>query len=915
MLSAILYAPLSSVLRPILQIEDIAQGGVLNQAIDFGDKTADGAGKYTLISTGDAITEATIASGDASGHWNIDTGGNLTPSTAGAAADLNLGPYTLACTYNSEADSATHTITIEANTYSTASVAETEAALDAAVATNDGATVKIRDGDYTATGTTFSGMNFTTEAFLTAHNERVGNIYYVSITAPAVGGTSFSGTDFLTVSHLDFHAHVDVASNSDKVIDYSFCTDVTWYRCRMAGKYLDPEGDYDGLYPGNCAAINYVNPNTPTNVTITECLIEQVSYLSEFSWSGNLIVTHNTIKHCNHEIMKLHQAGNGDAINGTATINYNRATDLLSHPNTAVPASSPHCDFVQIFQTLAGNWPNIEIIGNLYDRSSGGTNGTSGQQGVFHTASGSAAGYGLLDPRIIGNTFLLNNSPHAITLNAVTGGLILNNTCLRQDPDDGGLVPAITIDSIGGTTIVDGNIAEAYFFTDSGGTVVEVNNKTVSNSTSAYNVIVDGTTYGHLDRAALLAAYSMKANGPADNDNSGTGTKEDSGAIGSGIITFGNELSTAGWAYDVTYEDRTDVTPPVFASSTPADNATDVAVITNPTITFTESGTLSFGTSKTFTVYDVTNTVNEEVFSTATDIGSGPGKMSLAGNTVTLEMTSDLTLAVEYAVKWDAGAVKDDSNNEVAVNTTNTLVSFTTIAASYAQNVLHFDGVFGTNLLRTTAFNTVTDTKTWTASGWVDFDGAGTQYVMIVGRMQILRVGSTLRFQLQNAAGTIIYQRDHAVGSGAIGRTHFLWAGDLGNATDELYINDVTSASSTTTFTNDTIDFTLANNGVGARSSSFDRLLGSVADLMGHNGLLDITDSGVRARFIDGSGDPVDPGSDGSTAMGVQPVFALIGQNAATLEAGASGVGNVGYGGDVPKQASYVAGGITDSAF
>ena len=155
------------------------------------------------------------------------------------------------------------------------------------------------------------------------------------------------------------------------------------------------------------------------------------------------------------------------------------------------------------------------------------------------------------------------------------------------------------------------------------------------------------------------------------------------------VVHVGSETDT--WSHTTT---AVDVTAPLFASSTPTDNATGVAITVNPTITFTEAGTLSFGTSKNFTLYDVTNTTNEKVFSTATDVGSGPGKMSIAGNTVTLEPTSDLTNNVEYAIKWDVGAVKDDSANDVLVNTSNTLVSFTTVAV--ATNIIT-NGTFATD--------------------------------------------------------------------------------------------------------------------------------------------------------------------------------------------------------------------------
>lgn len=67
-----------------------------------------------------------ITSGDAGGHWQI-TGGFLSPSTAGDAAEMNAGPYTLVLN-----NSTTVMATIEANCYDVATQANYDAIATAA---------------------------------------------------------------------------------------------------------------------------------------------------------------------------------------------------------------------------------------------------------------------------------------------------------------------------------------------------------------------------------------------------------------------------------------------------------------------------------------------------------------------------------------------------------------------------------------------------------------------------------------------------------------------------------------------------------------------------------------------------------------------------------------------------------------
>lgn len=120
-----------------------------------------------------------------------------------------------------------------------------------------------------------------------------------------------------------------------------------------------------------------------------------------------------------------------------------------------------------------------------------------------------------------------------------------------------------------------------------------------------------------------------------------------------------------------------DVTAPAFSSSTPADGATGVAVISTITVTFDEA--LVAGTG-TFTLRDVTGSADAEVF-TVGGSGSGGGTISVSGPSVILTPGATMSGSNAYAVRWTAGAVEDAAGNGVAANSTDTLLNFTTAAA------------------------------------------------------------------------------------------------------------------------------------------------------------------------------------------------------------------------------------------
>lgn len=126
------------------------------------------------------------------------------------------------------------------------------------------------------------------------------------------------------------------------------------------------------------------------------------------------------------------------------------------------------------------------------------------------------------------------------------------------------------------------------------------------------------------------------------------------------------------------YTATLDETAPTVSSSTPADNATDVAITVNPTITFSEN--IAFGTGNITLRANDGGWADLETFDVTTNTGGGAGTVSISGGVLTIEPTADLDNSIEYAIRIDATAITDQRENAFAGIADDTTISFTTIA-------------------------------------------------------------------------------------------------------------------------------------------------------------------------------------------------------------------------------------------
>jgi methionine-rich copper-binding protein CopC len=130
-------------------------------------------------------------------------------------------------------------------------------------------------------------------------------------------------------------------------------------------------------------------------------------------------------------------------------------------------------------------------------------------------------------------------------------------------------------------------------------------------------------------------------------------------AIGNDVVAFTNKTLTV------------DTTAPTLSSSTPADNATAVAIANNLVLTFSETVQAGTGNIVITNASDATDTRTIAV----TD-----AQVAFSGSTVTINPTADLKAGANYNVQIAATAVKDAAGNAYAGITNSTALNFSTVA-------------------------------------------------------------------------------------------------------------------------------------------------------------------------------------------------------------------------------------------
>lgn len=197
----------------------------------------------------------------------------------------------------------------------------------------------------------------------------------------------------------------------------------------------------------------------------------------------------------------------------------------------------------------------------------------------------------------------------------------------------------------------------------------------------------------------------------------------------------------------------------------------------------------------------------------------------------------------------------------------------------YVPNAVQFNG--STYVQRGADFGGNADGKTGIFFARLKFlGGDSTLQYLYTGtgeRMRVTRTaGNLIAFRGQNSGGTTIFNISSVVTvTSASGWVSVLASWDLAATNAWLYVNDVSSLT-TTTNTNDTIDYTVANHSVGATLAGASILNCAVSQFyLNFATSLNLSTASNRRKFVDADGRPVNLGADGSTPTGAAPILYL----------------------------------------
>mgnify|MGYP001562463854 FL=1 len=193
----------------------------------------------------------------------------------------------------------------------------------------------------------------------------------------------------------------------------------------------------------------------------------------------------------------------------------------------------------------------------------------------------------------------------------------------------------------------------------------------------------------------------------------------------------------------------------------------------------------------------------------------------------------------------------------------------------------------GTNdyMLRGGGLTGAADSKSGILSTWIRLDGGDASTLRILGssvtagtaadRWRSSRL-STNKFLIAgtNAAGVAILQMISTTSyTAAATWLHFLVSWDLATAAAHLYVNGTADLAGGSTLTDDTLDYTVGDWGVGGDSNAGSKMNGCLTELYFAPGqFLDFSSATNRAKFRTSLGTPMYLGTDGALPTGTAPL-------------------------------------------
>ena len=174
----------------------------------------------------------------------------------------------------------------------------------------------------------------------------------------------------------------------------------------------------------------------------------------------------------------------------------------------------------------------------------------------------------------------------------------------------------------------------------------------------------------------------------------------------------------------------------------------------------------------------------------------------------------------------------------------------------------------------------IADGKEGSLFFWVNKDADGVEYTIYEHSSSAVLVRLTTLNQidliLRNSGGTIIVRRitsDTVLAASGWSPVYLSW--DLAATTVQVYFGDTaTSFGTSTPTTNDNINYTAGDVGIGARAvGAGSKLDGCLSEFVFHTQFLDLSNESNRRILIDAQGRPRNINADGSRPFGEQPLI------------------------------------------
>ena len=401
--------------------------------------------------------------------------------------------------------------------------------------------------------------------------------------------------------------------------------------------------------------------------------------------ADDIIFNHNTVTTIN--------IGAGATVTDddvSETIRMGNSTKITNFTNAGTISSTGQQTIYN--QNTNANFTNITNFTNTGTISAathfainGGTIGTLTNQGTISAGGGHGVSLGDVTTFTNSGTISDANTTAVHVGDGHTVGNFENSGTLTSTSGDGILTHAnATITNLTITSASTFNVGTGQYDIDNQGAITTLNNgesqiSLNKNLPSNYNIIVGSTTvFGTLDVSNVagtttfgIDSSSSLSSGTYTNVITGVSVSNFSGGVApSG--TYGGctwSLTTDGsdnWSLVVSCN-----TNPSLSSSSPSDNATDVALDANIVLNFSENVDVETGN---ITIKKTSDNSTVETIDVTSSQVTGTGTSQ-----ITINPSSNFETGIEYYVLIDATAFDDTESGSYAGISSTTALSFTSV--------------------------------------------------------------------------------------------------------------------------------------------------------------------------------------------------------------------------------------------